>query len=232
MWSPNPRHSFKYNGTLFPLRTLRQQWFLKSSVIFKKKGEIFMAVIVPSSEQWSSAIKQKAIKMYMQNGNLSLTARTLQIPFDTIQHWRYRTKWWPELQKRFQEEQDRKLASKMDKLVAKAVDKLEDRIEHGDHILDSKTGDVIQVPLKAKDLTTTVKVLADRTDVLIGRVSKDSASKEMMEDKLAKLAKEFAKFTKEKVIEGELISSEIDTVSVSEDFNDELISEVDLDETN
>lgn len=159
---------------------------------------------------WSHAVKQKAIKMYMKNGNLSLTARTLGIPFNTMQHWRYRTSWWPELQKRFQEEQDRKVASKMEELVAKAIDQVEDRIMNGDSILDSKTGDVITVPLKAKDLVNTVKVLSDRTDVLIGRATKDSAAKEAISDKLAKLAKEFASFNKtaaEKVIEGIVIES-------------------------
>lgn len=173
-----------------------------------------MAVVAPASEKYSSALKHKAIKMYMNNGNLALTARTLGVDFNTMQHWRYRTNWWPELQKRFQEEADRKLAAKMDSLVSKAVEKIEDRIENGDHILDSKTGEVINVPLKAKDLTTTVKVLSDRTDVLIGRANKDSMAKEMMEDKLAKLAKEFASFNRklnEKVIEGEVVAFETDS---------------------
>jgi transposase-like protein len=167
-----------------------------------------MAVVAPSSEKFSSALKHKAIKMYMENGNLSLTARLLEVPFNTMQHWRYRTTWWPELEKRFQEEADRKLSAKMDKLIGKAVEKVEDRIENGDSILDSRTGDVIQVPLKVKDLTTTIKVLSDRTDVLIGRATKDGIAKEMMADKLAKLAKEFANFNRlanEKVIEGEVI---------------------------
>lgn len=186
-----------------------------------------MAVIAPASEKFSTALKHKAIKMYMENGNLSLTARLLEVPFHTMQHWRYRTSWWPELQKRFQEESDRKLAAKMDKLVAKAVEKVEDRIENGDHILDSKTGDVIQVPLKAKDLTTTIKVLSERTDVLVGRANKDSVAKELMEDKLAKLAKEFAKFNRtmgEKVIEGEVVGATLELDTIESDNEDELDS--------
>jgi transposase-like protein len=180
----------------------------------------------PSSKQFSSALKHKAIKLYMENGNLSLTARVLDVPFNTMQHWRYRTNWWPELEKRFQEESDRKLAAKMEKLVAKAVDKVEDRIENGDSILDSKTGDVIQVPLKAKDLTTTIKVLSDRTDVLIGRATKDGIAKEMMQDRLAKLAKEFAAFNRtaqEKVIEGELLEA---TITQEDHDLDEILNEV------
>jgi transposase-like protein len=195
-----------------------------------------MAVVAPSSAQYSSALKHKAIKMYMENGNLSMTARLLDVDFNTMQHWRYRTAWWPELQKRFQEEADRKLAAKMDKLVAKAVDKMEDRIESGDHILDSKTGEVIQVPLKAKDLTTSIKVLSERTDVLVGRANRDSIAKELMSDKLAKLAKEFEKFNRtmqEKVIEGELVGASLDLQNEPASDLDEVLDAVlQDDETN
>lgn len=184
--------------------------------------------------QHTNALKQKAIKMYMKNGNLSLTARTLGISLNTMQHWRYRTAWWPELQKRFQEEQDRKIASKMESLVNRAIDQVEDRIINGDSILDSKTGDVITVPLKAKDLVNTVKVLSDRTDVLIGRATKDSAAKEAIADKLAKLAKEFASFNKtaaEKVVEGYVIENDVSPEDQEALLEDELIVGEYLDDT-
>ena len=156
----------------------------------------------PKRVYHSDKIKAKAVREYMKTGNLALVARQLDISFYTIQQWRYRTTWWPELQKRFQEEADRKLASKMEEVVAKAVDQIEERINTGDKILDSKSGEVISVPVKTRDLTAAVKTLADRSDVLIGRAQKDSIAKEMMEDKLAKLAKEFAAFTKGKTFDG------------------------------
>lgn len=194
-----------------------------------------MAVVVPSSDKFSAALKQKAIKMYMENGNLSMTARVLDVPFNTMQHWRYRTSWWPELQKRFQEEADRKTASKMDKLVGKAITQIEDRIDNGEQILDSKSGEVITIPLKARDLTNTVKVLSDRTDVLLGRAAKDSIAKEMMEDKLAKLAKEFASFSKQaKLVEGEVIDNDTQDIveqSEEEDALESILEGLEGDET-
>jgi signal recognition particle subunit SEC65 len=150
----------------------------------------------------SDKMKAKAVREYMKLGNLALVARKLDINYLTLQSWRYRTQWWPELQKRFQEESDRKLASKMEEVVAKAIDQIEERIDTGDKILDSKSGEVISVPVKTRDLTAAVKTLSDRSDVLIGRATKDSIAKEMMSDKLAKLAHEFAQFTKGKTFDG------------------------------
>jgi hypothetical protein len=147
---------------------------------------------------YSDKLKAKAVRTYMKCGSLQRTAELIDVPFYTVQSWRYRTNWWGELTKRYQEEADRRLASKMEEVVAKAVTQIENRIDNGDQILDSKTGEVISVPVKMRDLTAAAKTLSDRTDVLIGRATKDSIAKEMMADKLAKLAKEFAAFTKDK----------------------------------
>jgi hypothetical protein len=154
---------------------------------------------------YSDKIKAKAVRTYMRVGSLPKTAELLEIPFATLQAWKYRTNWWGELTKRFQEESDRKLASRMEEVVAKAVTQIEERIDNGDKILDSKTGEVISVPVKMRDLTAATKTLAERTDVLIGRATKDSIAREMMSDKLAKLAKEFAAFTKGKQQENDAI---------------------------
>jgi hypothetical protein len=153
--------------------------------------------------QHSDKLKAKAVRTYMRVGSLAKTAELLDVPFSTMQSWKYRTNWWGELTKRFQEEADRKLASRMDEIVAKAVEKIEDRIENGDQILDSKTGDIISVPVKMRDLTAATKTLSERTDVLLGRAQKDSIAREMVEDKLSKLAKEFAQFSKGKTFDGE-----------------------------
>jgi hypothetical protein len=167
-------------------------------------------------------LKAKAVRTYMKCGSLPKTAEIIGVPFYTVQSWRYRTNWWPELMKRFQEESDRKLASQMEDVVKKAIVQIEDRIDNGDKILDSKTGEVISVPVKMRDLTTATKTLADRTDVLIGRATKDSIAKEAMADKLAKLAKEFAAFTKDKQTE--------EAIDLSED--EDGVFTIDEDETN
>jgi transposase-like protein len=151
--------------------------------------------------KYSDKLKARAVREYMKLGNLALVARKLDVPFYTMQHWRYRTNWWDELTRRFQEESDRKLAAKMEEVVVKAISQIEERIDTGDKILDSKSGEVISVPVKTRDLTAAVKTLSDRSDILIGRAQKDSIAKEMMSDKLAKLAKEFAAFTQARTIE-------------------------------
>lgn len=167
---------------------------------------------VTEYRHYSDKLKAKAVRTYMKCGSLPKTAELLDIPFATVQSWKYRSNWWNELVKRFQEESDRKLASRMEEVVAKAVDQIESRIDNGDQILDSKTGEIVTVPVKMKDLTAATKALSERTDVLLGRASKDSIAKELMSDKLAKLAKEFAAFTKNKTEDAITLIEEDDGV--------------------
>ncbi len=158
--------------------------------------------------QHTDKAKAKAVRLYLKTGSLRHVSEVMGISYSTLQSWKYRTSWWGELTKRFQEEADRKLSARMEEVVQKAVEQIEDRIENGDKILDSKTGEVISVPVKMRDLTAATKTLSDRTDILIGRATKDSIAKEQMADKLAKLAKEFANFTKNKSEALDLVEDE------------------------
>jgi hypothetical protein len=144
---------------------------------------------------WPDKVRKKVVRTWLQTGNLEVTAKLCKIPYDTVHNWRYRQQWWKDLVDQFQDEADVAMAGRIKKLLGKSVEQLEDRIENGDSILDSKTGDVIKVPLKARDLTNTVKVLSDREDILIGRQVKEATQTEQITDKLAMLAKEFAKFS-------------------------------------
>lgn len=162
--------------------------------------------------KWTDKMKKKAVKMYLQSGSLALVSRQLKIPYNTLISWKHKTAWWKQVVEDFREENDLQLAAKMEKITEKALKGIEKRIDDGEQILDSKTGTVVNVPVKTRDLTTAVKVLSDRQDVLIGRAKKESEDKESQADKLAKLAAEFAAFNKikqEKTIDGEVLSSEI-----------------------
>lgn len=146
---------------------------------------------------YSNETKIKLVKTYLKLGNLSAAAKRMRIPYETVASWKYRTAWWPELVQKLRDETDTRLASKMEDVIEKAVDEIKERVENGEKILDSKSGKVIEIPVKASALNQVVKTLSDRQDILIGRQKADTISKQTIQDKLELLAKQFEKFSKQ-----------------------------------
>lgn len=147
---------------------------------------------------WPDTVRKKVVKTWLQTGNLSLTARMCDIPLDTIEDWRYRSNWWKEYVQRYREEADASMAGRIEKLLGKTVEQLEDRIEHGDEVFNSASGETTRVKVKTRDLNTSMKVLADRHDVLTDRAKQEVVATEQINDKLSKLAQAFEKFAKKR----------------------------------
>ena len=165
--------------------------------------------------QWSDKSKIKLVQEWLRTGNLTSACKTIRIPYNTALEWK-RTEWWKELSDKYREEMDIRLSSKIDTIVEHAVDEILERIENGEHILDSKTGDVIRIPAKARDLATITKFLTDRQDILIKRKKIENTDTATIKDKLSDLAAHFASFVKQtnvkppEIIEGtfEMINTE------------------------
>lgn len=87
-------------------------------------------------------------------------------------------------------------------IIEDALVELQDRIKHGDEILDSKTGTVKKVKMKGKELASTLKVIHTVRQVT-RETSKEKEDLVSQADKLHALATNFAKFASAKTIEGE-----------------------------
>ena len=121
-------------------------------------------------------------------------------------------KWWKECVAEMQAEGDMELDSKVSAILSRGLDTVNDRLENGDFILDSKKGEIIRVPVKMKDAHKVATDLIDQRNVLRGKVV-TKTDKGTIEDTMLKLAdqfKEWAKLIKrdENVIEGELLDAE------------------------
>lgn len=151
---------------------------------------------VKNNKSWPESMRRKAVKTWLQNGSVVLTAKILNIPFDTMESWRYRSSWWKDYVRQYREEADAGMAAKIEKLLEKSVNELEDRVNNGDEVFDSKTGETKRVKMKARDLNNTIKVISDRHDVLTDRAAKETESTEQINEKLSKLADAFTRFAK------------------------------------
>jgi hypothetical protein len=140
----------------------------------------------------SDSAKIETIKTFLAlGGSPTLTAGATGIPLDTLNTWR-KSNWWKELVDNIRKQEKLELSAKTKKIIDRSMDLIQDRLEQGDWIYDQKKGELIRKPLQAKDINKITQDMLTRKDLL------DNATEQQqevvgVEDKLTKLAEQFAK---------------------------------------
>jgi hypothetical protein len=143
--------------------------------------------------RWSEKKKLEAVTTYLATGNLNLTGRIINIPDITMDSWR-NSDWWPELIAQVQQQGDVKLSSRLEKVVEKSLDAVNEIIENGDYLYDSKRGKVVRVPAKLRDVHRVASDLIDKQTILRKQIKPQQQNDETTDGKLKKLADAFAEF--------------------------------------
>jgi len=159
------------------------------------------------SKHWDDKKKVEVVTTYLATGKYALVEAITGVPRATIQAWK-RSPWWPDLVNEIQTESDQELDSKLQKIVDKSLDVVLDRIENGDFVLNSKTGEVTRIPTKLKDVHRVSVDLIDKRDLIRNR-ERVKVEVLVVEDYLKKLALQFANFVKKQLpqaIEGESLA--------------------------
>lgn len=144
------------------------------------------------NRRWSDSQKVEAVTTYMILGSLKLVSGTLKIPFDTLKTWK-KTEWWKEIEQDLRVQEDLQVSQRLRKIVEKTFDVVEDRLEHGDFVMDNK-GNLKRKPVSMKDAHRVAMDFGDRRDDLVNRhIQNESVDTGKIESKLADLAKEFAR---------------------------------------
>lgn len=150
---------------------------------------------------WTDRDKERAILVYKSLGNLMKTSEITGIPYDTLQDWKHK-EWWNEALLAAKQEDTVALEDATTQISKKATDVLRDRLEHGDHVL-KKDGEVIRVPVSAKDAAVVLGISLSRRKELQEepvRIAQLGTT-----ERLLKLVQQFAKIATAKEIEGELV---------------------------
>jgi len=111
--------------------------------------------------QWSEKKQLEVVTTYLALGNYNETSRVCNVPLNTIKKWK-QSPWWEELVKDIQSGEGQRADNKMSKTIDKALDLIMDRMEQGDYQYDQKTGRLVKVPLKARDLERVASGLFDK----------------------------------------------------------------------
>lgn len=141
---------------------------------------------------WSESKKIEVLTLWMATGNLSQAAMDCGVSYDTAMYWR-KSDWWKEKQKAIESEDYDKLDKKLTKAVDKALEHLVDRIENGESIYDPKTGGVIKMPAKLRDLNAALNTVIDKRQVLRKQPTK-IIEQTTTANQLQQLAQQFAQF--------------------------------------
>jgi transposase-like protein len=144
-------------------------------------------------KSWGDKQKLEAVSTYVVlGGNVRQTAVALQIPAETLRVWT-KTQWWKDLYEEVKQEENIELSHKLQKIVARSLALVEDRLEKGDFFYDQKTGQVVRKEVSLRDAHEVMKSSFQMRE----SIEKPQAA-EMEEgsisDKLTALAKQFEQF--------------------------------------
>lgn len=144
-------------------------------------------------KSYSDSQKIEAVTTYLMLGSLPMVASMLKINVNTLKLWK-KSEWWKEVEQDLRIQEDLQLSKRMQGIINRTLDVVEDRLENGDFIYDQKTGELRRKPVLLKDAHKVGMDIADRRDVLINRhVANESITTDKVEDTLNKLAAEFAR---------------------------------------
>ena len=138
----------------------------------------------------------EAVALYAAIGNAAEVARIMNINAATLRTWKT-TEWWELMMRRVHLEADEQLDSKFTKIVDKAMEEINDRLENGEHVYNPRTGEIVRVKPKMRDVAMVAATNLDKRQLLRGQPTSRSERVDVS-DSLLRLANEFAKFTTSK----------------------------------
>jgi hypothetical protein len=163
---------------------------------------------------WNEKKQLEVVTTYLALGNLAESSRVCNVPLITIKKWNAQP-WWAELVSDIQSGEGQRADNKMSKTIDKALDLIMTRMEEGDYVYDQKTGRLVKVPLKARDLERVASGLFDKRQLIRKQPTSIKQSDLNQKDRLLELAEQFAKFAGMKIEQEKVVNEYIEG-----DFNE------------
>ena len=165
---------------------------IKKAADPRKNGKVF----------FSEEERIKAATTYALVGNASRVEEITGIPSATIRKWKT-MEWWPQVIDRIRNECDDELDVKLTGVIDKAMGEINDRLEHGEWIYDAKLGELKRKPVASRDAAYITASFVDKRTLIRKKVTQ-RGEQSTINERLAKLATEFEKFTKARDITQEV----------------------------
>lgn len=144
-----------------------------------------MQDIAEDSRSKYSVEERYAIALeYALTGNVKRTARNNGMPAGTLRQWR-KADWWNDMMEMIADEYEDKIRAKLNRVLDKSLSETIDRLENGDPVYDAKRGEVIQMPVKARDAMMISGIGYDKRRVSLNMPTSITESSSKQIDNLA-----------------------------------------------
>lgn len=161
---------------------------------------------------WGTGDKARAVAAYSVTGSFGKAAVATGIPEMTIRYWA-KQDWFAEELKRADQADTDELKTVYTRIAKKAAASLEDRLEHGDEVLN-KEGEVIRKQVAARDLAIITGVAADQRRKQMEAPT--VVSVQSSDERLLNLLEKFTKFARAKELKGEAVEQKEENSDVRE----------------
>lgn len=163
------------------------------------------------SKNYTEKKKIEVVTTYLALGKAPMVEAVTGVPRGTIRIWKMQP-WWKELESEIRNEETLELDAKLSKIVNKSLDLVADRLDNGDFMYDPKSGKVKRIPVKMRDAERVSSNLIDKRQLIRKNPVEKAMQQQQFEDRLLKLAEQFAEFAlgkkaEPRVIEGEVINA-------------------------
>jgi hypothetical protein len=162
--------------------------------------------------------KYEAVALYKLVGSLQLVANMTGIPRDTLAKWHV-SDWWKDYELDIIQQNRAQTSKKLGKIVEKAMIVVQDRLEEGDYLFNSRTGKFVRKPINAHVANKILQDSMSREAMIdqLNQESKKAMTEEKMADRLLKLAETFKLMSgKRQVIDVEVVDPQPDQENVTE----------------
>jgi len=135
-------------------------------------------------------------------GNMRLVADLTGVSYGLIRIWKTQP-WWKEMELEIRNSRKARVDDKLNKIIDKALDTIEDRLDKGDFVYDQKKGEISRKPVSLKEARGAANDLMQRQIAVekLAQEEKHLTNTSTIKDQLADLALQFAAFNTTRTLE-------------------------------
>ncbi len=165
-------------------------------------------------KRYPEEARYAAVAVWIKSGSLTVSAQETGVDINTIKYWR-KQKFWHEIAEEILNEDALKKNARLYKIVDKAMDVVEDRLTNGNFQYDQRTGQIVRVPVQARDASSIMDNAFSRAHIIKkDQEAKVQVNQDDIKDRLSELANSFAAFVdkahanknkNQTILEGEIV---------------------------
>lgn len=155
----------------------------------------------PPTSKYPVEKRLEAVTLYMACGNMRQVEAVTGVSYAQLRVWRDQD-WWKEMEVQIKAARRSAVATKLNKIVDKALNLVEDRVENGDWRYNKEAEEFERVPLSALTANKIATDLLQRADA-VEKLQQDETvvqNQQTIQDTLKMLALEFASFNKARTV--------------------------------